>query len=533
VINKKRGTLLFSICLVVVISNYFYFQNRDTFSNLEESKNNMLNFMIDKINENRPVSKLDKEETISEFSKLIYNLEDFNDELSDEDILVGDLSNPMNLLESIKDVTFNQAILDTDHLFKLLKYGYAGYEYFGGDETFIGAKENIIKNIKDHSESISSDEFNQIIIKNLSFIQDRHFTVGKYGIAENYVYYSNDKYEFLKDSKGYYTKIDEKKYYISFKENSVSENDLKLSINKDGEIVYYIGYLSDSTDEYQYKDIEIKNNNNFIKENIKFTRYNRGTNFDKSSIYKYSTIDSNIREIPIIEIRSMIANTQNQLMELDQFREHAAILKNKGLFIIDIRGNSGGSDSYSIDWINTYTGKEINLSGKISSQLWTKTTIKGFNQVIKTHEDESIKKWGSKMIEEVKNSSIYPGWSDIDYREQRTVENPNLIIVQMDKGVASSGETFIEMLRSMENVIFVGVNTNGMSLIGDNIFYILPNSNMPVYFGKNLNLNIDLENKDGIGFLPDLWINPDESLDRVLKFIERYDMESFKKKSKN
>lgn len=135
------------------------------------------------------------------------------------------------------------------------------------------------------------------------------------------------------------------------------------------------------------------------------------------------------------------------------------------------------------------------------------------------------------MIEEVKNSSIYPGWSDINYREQHTIENPNLIIVMMDKGVASSGETFIEILRSMENVIFVGVNTRGAALVGENILYVLPNSNMPVYFGKNLNLSIDLENLDGKGFYPDLWINPDESLDRVLKFIERYDIESFKKKS--
>ncbi len=132
------------------------------------------------------------------------------------------------------------------------------------------------------------------------------------------------------------------------------------------------------------------------------------------------------------------------------------------------------------------------------------------------------------MIEEVKNSSIYPGWPDINYKEQYIIENPNLIIVIMDKGVASSGETFIEILRSMENVIFVGVNTSGMSLVGDNILYILPNSNMPVYLGKNLNLNINLENLDGKGFFPDLWVNSNDSLDRVLEFIERYDMDNFK-----
>jgi len=38
-------------------------------------------------------------------------------------------------------------------------------------------------------------------------------------------------------------------------------------------------------------------------------------------------------------------------------------------------------------------------------------------------------------------------------------------------------------------------------------------------------------NSDGKGFYPDIWLNPNESLDRVLKFIERYDIEVFKKKS--
>ncbi|MBU5677806.1 S41 family peptidase [Alkaliphilus sp. MSJ-5] len=527
-INKKRGTLLFSICLFVIISGYFYFQNRDVFNNLEGSKKTIPNYMIDKINETRTVSKFDKEDVIFEFSKLMYNFQDFNDELTDEDILVSDLSKSMNLYVDIKDVTINKAISDIDHFFKLLKYGYAGYEFFGGDETFMEAKMNMLKEIKEHSENISTEEFNQIILRNLDFIQDGHFAVGKYRTAKDYVYYSSEKYELFKDSKGYYTKIDEKKYYISFKEDSISENDLKLSINKDGEIVYYIGYLSDSTDEYEYKDIELRSNNNYIRENIKFTRYRRDTNFDRSNIYKYSTIG----EIPVIEIRSMLANTQNQLIQLNKFREHAAILKDKDLFIIDIRGNGGGSDSYCKDWISTYTGQEINVGGNVNSELWTRTTIKGIEEAIKIHEDESIKNWVSKIIEDVKNSSIYPGWSDINYKEQYTIENSNLIIVIMDKGVASSGETFIEILRSMENVIFVGVNTSGMSLVGDNILYILPNSNMPVYFGKNLDLNIDLENVDGKGFFPDLWINSNDSIDRVFKFIERYDMESLKKKSK-
>lgn len=42
-INKKRGILLFSIFLVLIILNYFYFQNRHVLNNIEDDERNMAN----------------------------------------------------------------------------------------------------------------------------------------------------------------------------------------------------------------------------------------------------------------------------------------------------------------------------------------------------------------------------------------------------------------------------------------------------------------------------------------------------------
>ena len=46
----------------------------------------------------------------------------------------------------------------------------------------------------------------------------------------------------------------------------------------------------------------------------------------------------------------------------------------------------------------------------------------------------------------------------------------------------------------------------------------LPNSKITIIYGSNLRLYNGFT--EGIGFEPDIWINSNDSLDRVLKFID-------------
>jgi len=70
----------------------------------------------------------------------------------------------------------NKLIEDTDYL---LKYGYAGYQYFGGDKKFNEAKEKIIKNIKNKSlfSLLTTKVYIKTLKNNLDFIQDLHFAI--------------------------------------------------------------------------------------------------------------------------------------------------------------------------------------------------------------------------------------------------------------------------------------------------------------------------------------------------------------------
>ena len=77
-------------------------------------------------------------------------------------------------------------------------------------------------------------------------------------------------------------------------------------------------------------------------------------------------------------------------------------------------------------------------------------------------------------------------------------------------------------LHELENVIFVGTNTQGTIVTGGVARNILPRSNITVIFGTQLHLRPDFSQFEGVGFMPDLWVPPTESLHRVLAFIKRY-----------
>jgi len=81
---------------------------------------------------------------------------------------------------------------------------------------------------------------------------------------------------------------------------------------------------------------------------------------------------------------------------------------------------------------------------------------------------------------------------------------------------------FVGYLRQLRNVLVVGTNTSGTFLTSNIGMTILPHSGVGIMFGTHLNLRPDLSQFEGVGFMPDLWVPPGESLERVLRFVERY-----------
>lgn len=146
----------------------------------------------------------------SEFNHFLYKYDNFDDELP---VIVNkDENSPCKSLSSISK---DKATEDVEYLFSLLKFGYSGYEFFGGDSTFIPAKENIIWSvIASEGSYICVNKFLDIIYSELKFIQDSHFNIGNYKLCNYSKYFSSRKFIFHKDNIGFYTKIYGKPFYL-------------------------------------------------------------------------------------------------------------------------------------------------------------------------------------------------------------------------------------------------------------------------------------------------------------------------------
>lgn len=264
-----------------------------------------------------------------------------------------------------KVLTKDMALSDVNYLFRLLKYTYGGYQYFGGDKVFNAAKDNMINKIK-NSDSIKVKQFHDLIGQSLDFIKDGHFRITNSAPIDKYknIYYYSEEYEFYKDEKGYYTSIDNTKYYLKSVESSNKVQEyMKLTINKDGKLVHNIGLLQNNIEPILKLNIKLINDKKQLDKKVSLVEsmplgwYNNKTGFSKQII----------NGIPVVTCTRMYDknNTDNSYKLFDEsctdntcklFGESGKELKNYPISVVDIRSNQGGFEEPGAEWFEGYTG---------------------------------------------------------------------------------------------------------------------------------------------------------------------------------
>lgn len=407
------------------------------------------------------------------------------------------------------------AISDINFLFNLFKYSYAGYSYFGGDTVFENSKESIIKAIKAYpGEKISSIEVENILKLNTIFIQDGHFAINGHILLDSYLYYSNDDISVYKSSSSYYLIENSERFNIkSINDDTDVGSYLKLSINSKGQLCYNIGILNKLNFSTKIK-VTLQSKGEEIIKYIDLQKNSSKISYDDKSGYKYFIKN----RIPILTMGRMYdADINDKSTEL--FAKSAMELKDEGIIVIDIRGNSGGNDVPGINWFKNFTG-EVPQVEKTSIQLCslinnyvTKLAAKNINY---EKLPEELKK---EYKEEIEKANIGTNKWYISKNEEKTHKNNTIIFALIDNKVASSGEEFLNYLRTLEKVILVGTNTSGVFISNGYVKSELPNSGIDVSFGNTISLN--KYSSEGKGFQPDIWVNNADSLDRVLSLISK------------
>jgi len=381
-------------------------------------------------------------------------------------------------------ITYEQAAQDIDILFRALHYGYGPY-YFFGEETFDNAQAELMQWIKEQGAVIVWD-FREKLAEVFEFMHDGHAHVA---IEEhlvptrNYTTFLCDGEHYNEDDIGYYKVANGQKwYYDSCDDQNVT---MRRVLTDDGEIVYSpVLYCLESE----------------VKDSIITLRDESGNTRTETLVWEhiknYSThkgIDYRAFEeagVSYISLRSL--NPTKYPEEYAQFPQSALIAKDSKLLILDLRGNGGGVSKAVDTWIKNFVGQ------KPMAKVITALRRTNF------YDGVPLNKTSVYELVVFNETGIF-------------LNNDTPVILLVDEGVGSSGETTLNLMRTIEDVLVVGSNTLGCKMGGNSSFFRLPNSKIDFRFGQILSFFHEIENIDDKGYLPDIWCDPSMALKSALK----------------
>lgn len=402
-----------------------------------------------------------------------------------------------------KTLTKEQALEDAKIAFKAFYTYYAPYEFFG-KRNFDAAEKEVIEKIDkyftENVTSMTSQTLYDILLSSLDFIVDSHggmYSSRGGGSFANlnkkkyYAYYVKD-IVFREDDIGYYTLVQGKKWYLEKVNGGDFSEYLKVTIDESGELVYALIRIANPNAESLEGDtVTLKRGDTVCTIDIDWTMLGKFLGGSGETIWG-TRVESGV---PIIHIRSF--NMDLYDAELTKYSASGSQFKNQKLFIVDLRGNSGGSTHYNENWVKNY----------IANVQW------------------------SAIYGRVNYSSTVTELP-LEERVFKALNDNNRKIILIDKYVASSGEGAYMDFQSIRNTLIVGTNTSGCVLSGACVCVQLPNSTIVFRLGTNyfdmFNDHYKGQHPEGIGLMPDVFVNSTEALDLSMKMIEYYGIEKSK-----
>ena len=376
-----------------------------------------------------------------------------------------------------ENLTKDGLLSDADTFFTLLQTTYGAYYYFGGDETFFPIRDAVREELA-AMEAPTVQDLNDVLYRHLyPVLVDGHFTLGNYAMGIPHIQYM------------YYVPG----VYLDSLDGVEDPGYLKPTIGPDGRICYWYAAMS-----HDGGDLPSRLDGRALL----WRRAGRLSLNWQAQIFD----ESEWKGVPILVSRSMSARdgaTGPIIPEREEVLEKLAACGGEyagsPLLIFDVRGNGGGDDSYIRNWFQGWAGNRARYPGGFSYR---------YSQL-------SCHIYNFYPVDRMGTYRVY-------LQTGAWVERTGPVFVLQDKGVASSGESLVEIFQTAADTLLVGGPTTGCSLTPNNWGFFLPHSGLRCYFGTGLALHGAGENLDGVGYLPDLWVEPSKALDAVKRLIEYY-----------
>jgi len=311
------------------------------------------------------------------------------------------------------------------------------------------------------------------------------------------------------------------------------------TIAKDGEIAFAFGILAESA-RYgrELASIPVKlllentASGETISHDLTLNKVNTPWRYDTRPIEERPLIEEvSNRGITVLENRSMMgvwADETELFAEHGNFFRYGEKVRDKPALIIDMRWNRGGFSLLGFEWIRGFSSRPPEEGGLVTFALASHSHDALGDGAMPPGDDvftfDFLPWWETARDEWEADPLRGPRWLlPEEYSYPKIIPNDTLVVVLVDGSVSSAGEIFLSELMQMENVVVAGVNTAGVGLTLGVVITALPHSGLEIEFGSGLlSLRPDLAQFEGVGFPPDLWVHPRDSMERALAFIERY-----------
>ncbi len=429
-------------------------------------------------------------------------------------------------------ISQKQALEDIQQFEYLLETAYSGREYWekqGCDFNEIYSKaEEFVKSKKEFSV-LELETFLSSLLKGK--IVDAHFYLRGHKLhtfsQHKNVYYTDILLK--RNMNGKYIVIDSKVESVKkgdeFDEKE-KEHYLFKTLSPKNEQHYLLGILSyeNMTEENLSFDGQIKNIPFHISRLTK-------TKLKNEPAFRVDTVE----EIPIVTVASFDMNDEN-IPNLTNFEQYGIKLQNKDLFILNLFNNNGGSSLYPMNFIKNLN-TEVNSNG-IGAYLRSPSLSQLFAGInIDAYPDLSKQPGMDVFIKEVniqkgllENYKINPKreWEiniDKEVNKKSSGTYNGEMVVLMNRGVSSSAETAIKFCKTVKDVILIGENTSGVGTFSNVLRFYLSNSNICIHMGYQISLMPGF--RETIGFIPDYWLDTDQPIEEIIKWLNNPDSYQF------
>lgn len=379
--------------------------------------------------------------------------------------------------QDVPNISRDAASEDIEIFFDILKYAYAGYDYYSDKVDFEKLKADIIAKIP--AVGISTDGLKEIIFEALyPHINDTHFAfIGEKNLNMKHCFtaYFSD---LLLEKHGGRVKVISGCATLCGKESDmaeISENLFPTLPSHDGCERFLFGIYSE-------KPVDA------------LTLGGEELPLHRCKTDLCNPKDGFLYDREILGIPAVYQTTYGLPDEkTGEFSGMGEKYKNAKNLIWSVLGNSGGDSRFPemfVNALNGYANWEMDYA-VLSSPLAGDNRESAHEKSYEIH----------SLPENNPDSSKFGG---------------KLWLLQ-NKNVASSGESAVMYARSVKNSVSVGSATCGCGQFGDILGYHLPNSNILFCMGYKV-FNMD-GFEEGKGLAPDYWLDSDDPVTALAEYI--------------